>query len=128
MRYLLIAFFLVSPVLALGQHGHAPVKPIAPTSLEAGLGDVNHPVSTANAEAQTFFNQGLAYLYAFNHEEAVKSFQQAGQLDPQLAMAYWGAALALGSNYNVQADGPALVQAHTNLQKAIQLAPQASEP
>lgn len=127
MKHLIFAILLLLPVTAYSQHGHAPAKAAAPVTLHAGLGDINHPVSTTNAEAQKFFNQGLAYVYAFNHEEAIRSFKQAAQLDPQLAMAYWGAALALGSNYNVQADGPALVQAYSNLQKAIELAPKASE-
>lgn len=127
MKHLFLAILLLVPVTAFSQHGHAPAKAPAPVALATGLGDINHPVSTTNAEAQKFFNQGLAYLYAFNHEEAVRSFKQAATLDPQLAMAYWGTALALGSNYNVQADGPALVQAYTHLQKAIELAPKASE-
>ena len=128
MKHLLLVILLLLPVTAFSQHGHAPAKEPPPPVLTTGLGDINHPVSTSNAEAQKFFNQGLAYIYAFNHEEAVRSFKQAAKLDPQLAMAYWGAALALGSNYNVQADGPALVEAYTNLQKAIELAPKASEP
>jgi len=110
MKRLFLIFLLLFPVLAFGQHGHAPAKTPAPAAvLETGLGNINHPVSTNNPDAQKFFNQGLAYIYAFNHEEAIKSFKQAAQLDPQMAMAYWGAALALGSNYNVQADGPALL-------------------
>lgn len=127
MRHLILALLLLFPVLALGQHSHAPAKAPVPVALESGLGDINHPVSTTNPEAQKFFNQGLAYIYAFNHEEAVRSFKQATQLDPQLAMGYWGVALSLGSNYNVQADGPSLLQAYTALQKAIELAPKASE-
>ena len=127
MRHLFFAILLLCPIVVLGQHSHAPVQPAAPVTLEAGLGDINHPVTTNNAEAQKFFNQGLAYLYGFNHEEAVKSFKQAVQLDPNLAMAYWGIALAMGSNYNVEADGPSLLQAYSNLQKAIELAPKASE-
>ena len=127
MKHLFLAILLLVPVTAFSQHGHAPAKVAPPVTLTEGLGDINHPVSTSNAEAQKFFNQGLAYVYAFNHEEAVRSFQQAAKLDPQLAMAYWGTALALGSNYNVQADGPALVQAYSHLQKAIELAPKASE-
>ena len=127
MKHLFLAILLLLPVTVYSQHGHAPAKEAAAVTLHAGLGDINHPVSTNNAEAQKFFNQGLAYLYAFNHEEAVNSFKQAAKLDPQLAMAYWGVALALGSNYNVQADGPALVQAYSSLQKAIELAPKASE-
>jgi tetratricopeptide (TPR) repeat protein len=127
MRHLLFVILLLSPIVAFGQHSHAPAQPPAPATLEAGLGDINHPVTTNNAEAQKFFNQGLAYLYGFNHEEAVKSFKQAAQLDPNLAMAYWGIALAMGSNYNVPADGPALIEAFSNLQKAIALAPKASD-
>ncbi|HEU4768141.1 MAG TPA: tetratricopeptide repeat protein, partial [Pyrinomonadaceae bacterium] len=127
MKHLVLAILLLIPVTAYSQHGHAPAKEAAPVALSPGLGDINHPVSTNNAEAQKFFNQGLAYVFAFNHEEAVRSFKQAAKLDPQLAMAYWGIALALGSNYNVQADGPSLIQAYSNLQKAIELAPKASE-
>lgn len=127
MRHLFFAILLLIPVVALGQHSHGSAKTPTPVTLEAGLGDIDHPVSTSNPEAQKFFNQGLAYIYAFNHEEAVKSFKQAAQLDPQLAMAYWGVALSLGSNYNVPADGNALLEAYGNLQKAVALAPKASE-
>ncbi|HJT65364.1 MAG TPA: hypothetical protein VJ749_02850 [Pyrinomonadaceae bacterium] len=127
MKYLLLALLLLFPTAAFGQHSHTPTKEPAPVALTSGLGDVNHPVSTSNAEAQKFFNQGLAYIYAFNHEEAVRSFKRATDLDPQLAMGYWGMALALGSNYNVQADGPSLLTAYTNVQKAMELAPKASE-
>src|SRR5215212_3921746 len=127
MRHLFFAILLLFPMAVFGQHGHAPAKEPAPAVLETGLGDVNHPVTTGNPEAQKFFNQGLAYIYAFNHEEGIKSFKQAAQLDPQLAMAYWGVSLSLGSNYNVPADGPALLEAYANLQKAIALAPKASE-
>lgn len=57
-----------------------------------------HPVSTANEEAQSAFNRGLLAIYAFNYDEAVASFDKASQLDPNLAMAYWGMALALDEN------------------------------
>ena len=46
-----------------------------------GLGRVHHSVSTRNPEAQAFFNQGLAYIYAFNHAEAVRSFKRAAELE-----------------------------------------------
>jgi tetratricopeptide (TPR) repeat protein len=102
-------------------------KAIEPTSLASGLGEVDHPVSTTNQEAQKFFNQGLAYLYGFNHEEAVRLFKRAASLDTELAMASWGIALALGSNYNLQADAPQLKEAYTNLQKALTLSQKSSE-
>jgi len=127
MKHLFFVILLLFPVAAMAQHGHAPAKAPAPATLTTGLGDINHPVSTDNSEAQKFFDQGLAYVYAFNHEEAVRSFKQAAQLDPNMAMAYWGVALAMGSNYNVPADGPALLQAYASLKKALDLAPKASE-
>ena len=128
MKRLFFVILLLFPAVVSGQHGHAPAKaPAPPVTLASGLGDINHPVTTNNPEAQKFFNQGLAYIYAFHHEEAIRSFKQAAKLDPNLAMAYWGVAISLGSNYNVPADGPALIEAYSNLQKAIELAPKASE-
>lgn len=126
MRYPSILLILVISFAAFGQHNHSTNESVK-ASLTDGLGDVNHPVSTKNAEAQKFFNQGLAYAYAFNHEEAVRSFRRAAELDAELAMAHWGASLALGSNYNVQADISQLKQAYEHLQKALALAPKASE-
>ncbi|HSE24352.1 MAG TPA: alpha/beta fold hydrolase [Pyrinomonadaceae bacterium] len=128
MKYFIFTLILLVPAAAVGQHSHSPkTSTQPPVTLVSGLGDVNHPVTTSNAEAQMFFNQGLAYIYAFNHDEAVRSFKRAAELDPQLAMAYWGAALAQGSNYNLQAEGPQLLEAYGNLQKALALAPKASE-
>ncbi len=126
MRILLLLILLLAPAAAFGQHGHAATE-AKPARLEAGLGPVHHPVSTKNAEAQKFFDQGLAYVYAFNHEEAVRSFKRAAELDPSLAMARWGVALALGSNYNLQADAPQLKEAYANLRAAQSLAAGATE-
>src|SRR4030095_10121221 len=109
------------------QHGSQFITEKKPVALDSGVGNVDHPVSTKNAEAQKFFNQGLAYMYAFNHAEGINSFKHAAELDPDLAMAFWGIALGLGSNYNVTADEAALAEAYTNLQKAIALAPKASQ-
>jgi tetratricopeptide (TPR) repeat protein len=116
---------------AYAQHDHGPgmakaTTPAKPVWLDSGLGSVDHPVSTKNAEAQKYFNQGLAYLFAFNHEEAVKSFQHATELDPDLAMAYWGAALGLGANYNDPGNRERFAQAYGLISKAAFLAPKAS--
>ena len=70
----------------------ATKNPAAPPRLMPGLGDVHHPVSTKNREAQQFFDQGLKLVYGFNHDEARRSFQRAAELDPKLAMAQWGVA------------------------------------
>jgi tetratricopeptide (TPR) repeat protein len=60
-----------------------------------------HRTVTASNDAQTFFDQGLRLLYAFNHDEAARSFAAAAVIDPSCAMCFWGVALALGPNYNV---------------------------
>ncbi|HEX8844323.1 MAG TPA: alpha/beta fold hydrolase [Pyrinomonadaceae bacterium] len=126
MRILLSLILLLAPTVTFGQHRHSATEE-KPARLEAGLGEVHHPVSTKSAEAQKFFDQGLAYVYAFNHEEAVRSFKRAAELDPQLAMARWGVALALGSNYNLQADAPQLKEAYENVRQALVLAVKAPE-
>jgi tetratricopeptide (TPR) repeat protein len=122
-----VLLLLLAPIFVHGQHGHdSGAAPATSVSLETGLGNVNHPVTTKNPKAQAFFNQGLAYIYAFNHAEAVKAFTQAAVLDPDLAMAHWGTALALGSNYNLPADSAALKLAYASLESAKELAPKAS--
>ncbi len=97
-----------------------------PVTLVTGLGNLHHPVSTKNAEAQKFFDQGLRFIYAFNHDEAARSFQHAGELDPKLAIAWWGVAEAVGPNYNDPADDPRFVKAHDAIQKAVDLSANAS--
>jgi tetratricopeptide (TPR) repeat protein len=94
--------------------------------LVTGLGDLHHPVSTHNPQAQQFFDQGLRYIYAFNHDEAARSFQHAAELDSTLAMAYWGVAEAVGPNYNDPADPERYKHAHDAVQKAVDLSSGAS--
>ncbi len=64
------------------------------------LGAHSRPVSTASPEAQTWFDRGLIWCYGFNHDEAVACFERALAADPNLAIAHWGVAYALGCNYN----------------------------
>ena len=64
------------------------------------LGPYRRSVTTSSAEAQTWFDRGLSWTYAFHHEEAVSCFEEAAAADPDCAMAYWGIAYALGPNYN----------------------------
>jgi len=105
-------------------HAAAAAKPAA---LMSGYGNWHHPVSTSNAQAQAFFDQGLRQIYAFNHDEAARSFQRAAELDPKLAMAYWGIAEAVGPNYNDPASEERFAQAHTAIEKALVLGADASE-
>ncbi|MFE7170701.1 tetratricopeptide repeat protein [Streptomyces sp. NPDC057616] len=64
------------------------------------LGSHGRRVTTSSGEAQTWFDRGLNWTYAFNHEEAVRCFEAAAAADPGCAMAEWGVAYALGPNYN----------------------------
>lgn len=66
------------------------------------LGTHHRKVSTQSAEAQVWFDRGLIWCYAYNHEEAVRCFQTCARIDPECAMAYWGIAYAAGPNYNKQ--------------------------
>jgi tetratricopeptide (TPR) repeat protein len=105
---------------------HAHHTQSHPVSLVTGLGDLHHPVSTHNLEAQKFFDQGLRFIYVFNHDEAARSFQHATELDPKLAVAYWGVAEAVGPNYNDPADPDRYKRAHDAVQKAVDLSSAAS--
>lgn len=112
--------------LAAIAQDHSHHTPLHPMTLVNGLGDLHHPVSTHDLEAQKFFDQGLRFIYAFNHDEAARSFQHAAELDPQLAMAYWGVAEAIGPNYNDPADPDRYKRAHDAVQKAADLSAAAS--
>ena len=105
----------------------AAAAKVKSASLMTGYGDWHHPVSTKNAQAQAFFDQGLRLIYAFNHDEAMRSFQRAAEIDPKLAMAYWGVAEAVGPNYNDPASEDRFAQAHSAIGKALTLGADASE-
>ncbi|MBV8342410.1 MAG: hypothetical protein JO173_08535, partial [Gammaproteobacteria bacterium] len=66
-----------------------------------GLGTFHRAVTTTSPEAQAYFDQGMRLLWAFNHDEATRSFARAAQLDPGCASCYWGVALTVGPNYNL---------------------------
>ena len=98
-----------------------------PPLLMTGLGQHHHTISTKNAEAQRFFDQGLTLVFAFNHEEAARAFRRASELDPQSAMAFWGIALALGPCINLDVDPPHEKAAYEAVQKALSLVPSATQ-
>src|SRR6202521_5853692 len=110
-------------VAAQDHASHASTRPV---TIVTGLGDLHHPVSTSNAQAQQFFDQGLRLIFAFNHDEAARSFGRAAELDPKLAIAYWGVAEAVGPNYNDPASEDRFKQAHQAIQKAVDLSANAS--
>jgi tetratricopeptide (TPR) repeat protein len=65
-----------------------------PAALMEGYGKVHMDITTRSAEAQQFFDQGLALLHSFWFYESDRSFERAAQLDPDCAMAHWGIAMA----------------------------------
>ncbi|PSL19478.1 hypothetical protein [Shimia abyssi] len=92
------------------------------------LGQYSLPVTTSNAQAQTWFNRGLNWMFDYNHEEAVTCFQKAVEQDPRCAMAQWGVAYAAGPNYNMEwqhfddaGRTEALATSHAATQAAIAL-------
>lgn len=108
------------PAVYMGQAD----KPGAPVF--TGLGDHHHPITTANPEAQKFFDQGVRLLFGFNHAEAIRSFREAARLDPDCAMCWWGVAFALGPNINLPMGEDAVAPAWEALSRARALAPRAS--
>ncbi len=72
----------------------------ADVPLFEGTGSYSRPVTTDSPMAQRYFDQGLAFLFAFNHDEAIRSFEEAARLDPDCAMAHWAISLACGPHIN----------------------------
>jgi tetratricopeptide (TPR) repeat protein len=131
-RSLAIALFLVVGTAqasadggrrATGTEGAAA----RPAELMPGLNHHHHPITTSNPEAQRFFDQGLTLVYGFNHDEAVRSFRRAAELDPHSPMPLWGIALAVGPNYNMDVDAQREKTAYETIQKALVLAGTAPE-
>lgn len=87
---------------------------------------ISHPVSTSNHQAQQYFNEGLTQIFAFNHDLAFLKFEKAAQEDPNLAMAYWGMALALGQNINQDITPENEKAAYVYSRKALSLIDKAS--
>jgi tetratricopeptide (TPR) repeat protein len=135
MRSTFVIFTLCLSVVACGQPANQPAAPAdsappasAPQTAPAGpaliegLGPLHHRIRTTSREAQAWFDQGMSLVFAFNHEEAVRSFERAAQLDPTAAMPHWGIAWAVGPNYNLDVDDPRAKQAFEAISKAQTLA------
>jgi hypothetical protein len=86
------------------------------------LGSYSYRITTASAEAQRWFDQGLRLLYGFNHHEAQKAFRESARLDPRCAMCAWGIAMTEGGNYNHPTDAEREQRALAAVQQAQQLA------
>jgi tetratricopeptide (TPR) repeat protein len=91
------------------------------------LGNYHRKITTSSEQAQTYFDQGMRLLWAFNHDESTRSLAKAAQLDDACALCWWGVALTVGPNYNL----PFMAQARAKvaweaLQQAQRAAPQAA--
>ena len=105
---------------ASAQHDHVGGTAAAPPEIQDGMGTWHHAIKTRYPEAQRYFDQGLAFLYGFNHDEAARYFRRASELDPASPMPYWGLALSIGPNYNDAEVSEARAAAtHDAVQKAL---------
>jgi tetratricopeptide (TPR) repeat protein len=111
-----------------GMQAAMPAPAFADTDppLWDGLGAVTYRITTANAQAQAYFDQGLRLTYAFNHGEAQRAFRKAQKLDPDCAMCFWGEALVLGPNINLPMQDDAVAPAFAAAEKARTLAAKAT--
>ena len=126
----LITLTLAALLIGCGSSASAPPAARAPgrpaKPAPEALSNLHHPVTTNSDAAQRQFDDGLTQIYAFNHDEAIRCFERALKADPNLAMAHWGIALALGPNYNVDVDEAREKQAFEHIQKATELGKDAS--
>ncbi|MDQ6894503.1 MAG: hypothetical protein M3167_17735 [Acidobacteriota bacterium] len=106
------------------QHETHPAEPAAsvPPDLYDDLGTFTRKISTPVSKAQLYFNQGMRLVWAFNHDEAKRAFDQAARLDPSCAMCQWGVALTLGPNINLPALPDRAAAAVVAAKKASELA------
>src|SRR6266536_5294203 len=109
-----------------GDMGHGGPAADARPVLYDTLGNYSYRVTTVSPQAQRWFDQGLRLVYAFNHNEAQRTFREAARLDPGCAMCYWGIAMTEGGNYNHPTDAERETKALTAVKQAQALAAGAS--
>ena len=100
-RWKLVVLLLSS--IAIGSYGCASAgrnEHAGGPRLFDDLGTHSRPIAGLTPEAQRWFDQGLTWAYAFNHDEAIRSFEQAARLAPAHPMPWWGVALCNGPHIN----------------------------
>jgi tetratricopeptide (TPR) repeat protein len=120
---LVLAAICLNPAVAQEKRPSAPPPDLSLTA----VGRQHHPIQTKNQEAQEYFDQGLTLDYGFNHEEALRAFKRAAELDSESPMPLWGIALVFGPNYNTNVDARGEKRANDTMQKAQKLAEHAPE-
>src|SRR5262245_36660918 len=88
-----------------------PVSADGQVTLFEGLGPHTRAIAAANPEAQRYFDQGLSFMYGFNHDEAIRAFRKAAELAPDAPMPWWGIAVAYGPHINFPIVPPDKAQA-----------------
>jgi len=115
MRKVMLAFALIGNLVLLQQARPAEAAddhamPGPPETLAGWakgarlyprLGNFHRAITTRSPLAQQYFDQGMRFVWAFNHDEATRSFAKAAEIDPTCASCFWGVALTLGPNYNM---------------------------
>lgn len=109
----------LTPIGCLGPKDTYPGPEPKPRLFD-GMGTHQRKITTTSRDAQEWFNQALVWAYSFNHDEAIRSFAEAGRLDVDAAMPWWGVAYCNGPHIN----NPIVDEAHASaawdaLQKAL---------
>lgn len=123
-RQISLSVVLILAIAAVSMGQRSPHPRTAPQdSFQNVFRGQHHPVSTKSGEAQRLFDEGLGLIYALDYGGAANSFRHAAALDPNMAMAYWGIAYALGSDYYYPTPGDSAREreAEEALQKAMAL-------
>jgi tetratricopeptide (TPR) repeat protein len=122
----LLAFCLLATCTSRGLNGqerqHPPGQPTTVagiTPLYKNLGTLHKDITTESEVTQQYFDQGLRLIYAFNHDEAIKSFKEGLKSDTTCAMCYWGIAYALGPNINLPMDSSKVAPAWDAMHNAV---------
>lgn len=80
--------------------GGCQTTPTNGAHMYEGFGNYQREITTDSRSAQQWFNQGMQQMYGFNHDEAIRSFEQAAAMDDSAAMPWWGIAYCYGININ----------------------------
>ncbi|BAZ12469.1 TPR repeat-containing protein [Calothrix sp. NIES-4071] len=124
---LFYSLFTKTPVAVANEYSRSTEIHSQTAPLLKNLGAYHHPISTKSELAQRYFDQGLILTYAFNHDEAARSFRTAAEIDSSCAMCYWGIAIVKGPNINAAMEADAVPEARLALQKAIELSKNVTE-
>ena len=91
---------ILAALVSCRTSGPGATNPDKRAPLFNGMGRHHRAVTTSSLKAQRYFDQGLIWAYAFNHDEAIRSFTECTRLDPNCAMCWWGIALCNGPHIN----------------------------